>query len=302
MKKRNIFAFIGLLLLVFLIKKVGLGDIFKTINNANKSLFCLSLLIFFPISAIQTKRWMIFTKINNGGVVSFKKFFPLYLEGLFYGLITPGKIGTFYRITLLKDEIKLNNKVAIKSVFFDRLSDLFSLVLLASAGIIFLLDIDLALYFILGVWLLFIILFMLIVEKEKILKIGIVNELDLKYGKPIKELPKLYLMIVPFFLGLVSWILIYFQAYLVALSLNIHIGFKIILLLAPISTLIGLVPITISGFGTRDAAFIALTGLYGIKSSEALNLSLIAYFVNAVFPGIIGGLISLFNLFKKSNV
>jgi hypothetical protein len=33
-----------------------------------------------------------------------------------------------------------------------------------------------------------------------------------------------------------------------------------------------------------------------------LNLSLIAYFVNAVFPGIIGGLISLFNLFKKSNV
>ena len=51
-----------------------------------------------------------------------------------------------------------------------------------------------------------------------------------------------------------SWLLLFVQFYIIALSLSIELGFLAFLLILPIMLLVEALPVSFSGLGTRDAA------------------------------------------------
>jgi hypothetical protein len=79
------------------------------------------------------------------------------------------------------------------------------------------------------------------------------------------------------------WGLYFVMAYFFALSLHIDISFWYLAACTSISALITLIPISISGIGTRDATFITLFSLIGINKESAIAFSmmiLLMYLIN----------------------
>ncbi len=66
------------------------------------------------------------------------------------------------------------------------------------------------------------------------------------------------------------------------------VGFMQITYAAAIGSLVTLLPVSISGLGTREAAIIAYLGAQGVTSEGALGFSLLVFFTFYIAGGIIG--------------
>jgi uncharacterized protein (TIRG00374 family) len=90
------------------------------------------------------------------------------------------------------------------------------------------------------------------------------------------------------FIGIISWIPPFIYGYLLALSLGINIGLFFFILVIPVLSLLDLLPISISGIGTRDVALIFLFGLNGISAEQAVAFSLLYLFMSYWLIALIG--------------
>jgi hypothetical protein len=83
--------------------------------------------------------------------------------------------------------------------------------------------------------------------------------------------------------------LIFFsQCYLLAIALGLSVSFLNVALTVALGSLVTLVPISISGLGTREAAMIAYMGTFGIAPAQALGFSLLVFVTFYLGGGLIG--------------
>lgn len=75
--------------------------------------------------------------------------------------------------------------------------------------------------------------------------------------------------------------------YLAALSFDVHLPFALFVAFGPLIYFVQLLPISVGGFGTREAIFIYLFGAVGVPSATSFAMSLLLYFaiVIAGLPG-----------------
>lgn len=55
------------------------------------------------------------------------------------------------------------------------------------------------------------------------------------------------------------------------------------------------VPLTVSGFGVREGAFVFFYSLVGVPAEVAVGVSLLTYLLVIGVPSLLGGLLLLFN-------
>ena len=110
-----------------------------------------------------------------------------------------------------------------------------------------------------------------------------------------KSIPKLKYIIYLAIMTFIFWIIAYTQAYILAIAFNISIPYKDFILLFPISVIVSLLPISISGFGTREASLLVVLSKFNLNQGNivAFSISWIA------IPLIIYTLISLPLIFRK---
>ena len=114
------------------------------------------------------------------------------------------------------------------------------------------------------------------------------------------HIPSLKFLVFPLLLEIGSYLLFFTQLYILALSFPINIPYFSFILIYPIASLIGLIPITISGFGTREGTLIQLFTIYGISQDTTVAISLVGYIVTMLCPAIAGGILSLVRKKKQS--
>ncbi len=300
MKIKRYLPIIGIGLFIYILIRVGISQIIDEITKAN--LFFLLVAMFFVFAALitGTLKWFVIAhkqKIK----VPFWEAFRINLMCFFYGFITPSKVGHIMRAGYLK---KYNNQHLGKGVsnyVLDKMMDLFSLVFLA---IVFsftfrnLISINYFYFALIG--LTFLVFLLIIFRKEyrskSILKVfyrlipkkmkgKVKNEFHLFY----KDMPKKKYFILFFLFHVINWVVIYTITFFVGISLGINISFLYFLAILPIATLIGQIPITISGLGIREATMIKLFGLLGIIPAKIFSMSMITLFIAGIIPAIIGG-------------
>jgi hypothetical protein len=110
-----------------------------------------------------------------------------------------------------------------------------------------------------------------------------------------QDMPKKRYFILFFLLNVLNWVVLYASTFFIGISLGIDISFYYFLAILPIATLIGQIPITISGLGTREAVMISLFGVIGISATKVFSMSLISIFLAGVIPALIGS----FLIFKN---
>jgi len=86
--------------------------------------------------------------------------------------------------------------------------------------------------------------------------------------------------------SVVIWLIQILEVQIFALTLGIHIDYLYMLAVLSIVVIIELIPVSVSGIGTRDAFLVFSLGLIGVSPELAIALSIIylvlGYWINAV--------------------
>jgi len=286
---------ISLGVFVYLLSTIQFSNLIQTFLKI-KTIYILPILILVFFSMlIRTFRWQIILRrldINQPIFVLFK----YNLIGSFFASVTPAKVGDFGRAYFIWKKNKFPADKSIFSVLVDRGLDVLTLLLLGLIAVIYFSKLFYIFPFVFLIFsLIIIIIFFAIIGQKHIL-----NFLSKIFFKKISsesiekclcllKSPSLIgkLVLITFF----NWLLIFIQAEFLILALDQQITIFQISLLVSMVMLIVLIPITVSGFGTRELATVYFFSMVGIEPTVAISFSLLWTFFGIVLPALIGGVI-----------
>ncbi|MFH1391984.1 MAG: lysylphosphatidylglycerol synthase transmembrane domain-containing protein [Candidatus Diapherotrites archaeon] len=299
----------GLLIFVFILSSINLESVLEILFLIKFDFFIISLLLLFIILILKAFKWKLILKSQNTEI-SLLNSLKYFLIGFFFSSFTPGRIGDVTRATYLSQSSSL--ALAVSSVVLDRVVDIVLLVIFASLALLAffftynLIVLPFEILILIGV-LIFAVIFLLF--KEKYLRIILRPAFNLIIPENFKKKIKIgfsdffssiklifqnkseFLLAV--ITGIVIWIISIIFSYSLALSINLNIPFEFMFLLYPIITLADILPISVSGLGTRDAMIIFLFSFIYFTPEQAVSFSILLFLVGYVFIALIGYLLFL---------
>ncbi len=292
----------GLLLLGFLIWKLDAATAFTAIQKTQPSFLIAAILLNIPQIFLKALRWRFLMQaqeiqypISSSALA--------YFGSIFIGLLTPGRLGEFVKTIHVSRDCGIPSARAFSSVLVDRLFDLYALLLFGAAALFSttqqqsksLLFLESALLLILP---LLAILHRGTFERLQSLanKAGKIGVKLFGEGSWIYELRSYlislrwtHVLIASIFTAC-AYAMFFGQCYLLARGMNLKIPFLTICFAVSLGSLVTLIPISISGLGTREAAMIAYLGQHGISPELSLGYSLLVFITFYLAGGLIGAI------------
>ncbi|NWF52928.1 MAG: flippase-like domain-containing protein [Nitrospirae bacterium] len=274
---------VSLVLIYIVLSKTGPELVYSTMKNMNPLAFISALILYLFAQFISTLRWRLLISENIG----IRKLFSIYLIGSFFNNLLPGLIGGdavkgFY---LYKTIGKGN--LSFASIFMDRYIGFSTLILICMAAYPF------GYSYLKGsslIWTFPIIVLMFVTAS--------LFFFGLHVGRRIMFLSEIYsyfysyrekklLILKTLLLSLIIQISGILSVYILAIGLSKNIPFLACLMFLPLIIMFTAIPISISGVGVREGAFILFFGLIGIKSDVAIAISL-SWFLTGVTVNLLG--------------
>jgi hypothetical protein len=285
MKWNKWLPFIGILFFGLIIAKIGLKKILTSVANSNYVYLLIALLFFIPMILFQVWKWDYLLRKQN---IRLGFFYLLRLQmiSLFYGAVTPGRLGSFVKIPYLCRKTKKPASECSSNVIIDRLFDFVVVALFAATGAVLLLRSFVGFfYFSLIVFIGLLFSMMLFTNKKTsqfILKIVFrflipekwKNKARISFSKFYATLPSMLKLIPAFIITIATWFVIYSQEYCVALAFSIKVPYFYFITTIAVVNLVGLIPITVSGIGTREAALLTLFSIYSLAPENIVGYSI----------------------------
>lgn len=303
--KRNGLRFIGIFLLAYVLSGVdwdSLGTVFGSLSTwaliASIPLFLLA----FPV---RTWRWEYILGIQRIRL-PWGKAFGLYTAGVYWGLITPGKLGELIKVFYLTSRGVTTGKAAFGSLL-DRGVDVFFLLALGVLG-----GLKVA-GFLTWTWVIVLLVLIMVLFVALFPYLAVVlrksTPVLTRIAKRFKKNPQGFLeefekefqlftaprLIFILFQSLLSWAVYVVPLYWLGTLMQLDIPPLHLITGIILSSAVATVPISIGGLGTRDGFLILFLGQYGIPKEKALLFSLMflyMYVVALIFSWIVHLLVS----------
>ena len=297
--KKKWLSLIGVVVFAYLLRKIGVRRVLDCVNLVEARYLWVSALFIGPVAALQCLRWKLLLD-GQGIKLTFLRALQFHFAGQFYGVATPGRLGTFVRGYLVQQATGVGLGRAMANIVFDRLMGLAALSLLAVVGAGLVLSrwwrpgLGLALVAAASALAAGLLLLHPKVRASARVRLTLIlpgrarRWLDAQDGRLGTYAPSCPYLVCAFFVALLAWVCIYAQVYVIAMGLGFRMPFSHFATVVPISNIVGYLPITISGFGTRDGALVYLFGLYGASPELALTQSLLGYALSAILPSLCG--------------
>lgn len=298
---------IGVVIFVVIIRRTGLDNILDVFRSARPARLALLPVLLALIVLLRGVRWHYLM-----GVIGVRyglwRSCVVWMIGFFAAAVTPAKVGDALRAFYVSDETGRSFAESFVTVFVDRMWDL-ALVLVL--GIISILVFSRVYIEIPSVWLVvagsaaILLLAYLVLNRSLVRAILKPLAAALVPGKYEEMLSKNFhafydslgiygrshvVSLVTFLLTAVYWALVFFLGYYAAYILTIDVPIGYVFLIMPIITLVELIPISVSGLGTREAAVIYFFSVVGIESAHAVGFS-IAYLLCGTYLTSLAGLL-----------
>lgn len=311
-KKRDVMKkllpIIGILLFIWIVSKLDLTGIAQVARQIRWHLVVVSLIVAFTAVFIKSFKWK--KLVDYSGLrYSVMNSLIAWLVGFAVGMVTPGRVGDFYRAVYLKTSNKKPLGICFATVFLDRILDIIIMLFFAGIGLLYLLlnydipngkelAIAVIVMFALGIIFLFVfrenvvrkvvrpLFYRFIPEKyHKSMKKNYKSFFSL-FNQMMKQPAKIAVLVA---IGVIGWLIAFLQMYVLALALNLNIPYSFICAVAPIVSMVELIPISFSGIGTRDAAMIFFLSLLAIskEAAVAFSLMILASIYIIALPGLI---------------
>jgi len=270
-------------LLYIVLSKTGLKQVLEALSSMSLTAFISAIFLYIFAQLISTLRWKLLLPEGIG----MKKLFSLYMIGSFFNTFLPGIIGGdavkgfyLYRVTG-------KGSLALASIFMDRYIGFVVLIAICTVAFPF------GYTYLQGSRIEWILPFTIVS-----FIVGSFLFFGLRLGQRIKFFAEFYNY---FYLyrnqkgvigkALILSVFIQFSGllavYILALGIGQHIPFLAILVYMPLIILVSTIPISISGLGVREGAFVLFLGLIGVRPEAATAISL-SWFITASVGSLIG--------------
>lgn len=270
-------------LFYIVLSRTGPKQVFSILKGMNLYAFISAILLYIFAQFISTVRW----KLLLPGVLGIRNLFSLYLIGSFFNTILPGLIGgdavkAFYLYRSIG-----KGSLTLSSIFMDRYLGFVMLIAICAIafpfGYSYFQNSPIA-------WTLPLIVIAFIIVSLLIF--------GLRLGKGIKILSEFYdyfhsyrnqkgIIVKALVISALVQLLGIFTVYILALGIGEHVPFLACLIFLPLIIVFTTLPISISGIGIREGAFVLFFGLIGIRPDVATALSL-SWFLTSTAGNLLG--------------
>lgn len=289
--KANKYALFGLKLLVsagslyLVFSKTDLSQVAQTIRKIGPASFFAASFLYIASLLAATFRW----KLLLPESFTFRRLFSLYMIGSFFSSFLPGVIGgdavkAYY---LNKDAKKLS--LTIASIFMDRYLGYVALILMGMLGVPFAIGLlgDSPYKWVMPVFFVaFVIGSLLFFGLQLGRRFTLVSEFY-EYFMTFRD--KKIVVLKAVLISAVIQVMGFSSVALLASAMGEHIPFSLMCVFLPIIITLTTLPISISGIGVREGAFVLLFGLIKVTPASATSLSLAWFFSSFVgsLPGLV---------------
>jgi len=294
--KRLIALILTIVIMSIILFKMDYQEFFQYVRNMDFFYLGLALFLFIPQLFISAWRWKLM--VLHRTQISLAESLKLVLASSSLNLFLPSKMGDLSKAYFLKKSGAVGLRRGSNIVFFERYIDLAALCLIIIVGVVGanywnpigyaglfiaagVLSIFPFLYFFKG-------FFKKHIEQEREgsiqEKIRSFFEDSVKYFRELRSRPHELVTFSSLSMGL--WFLHIIQFFFIFRALETDVTVFEVFTLIPLGIIIGLLPITIAGIGTRDAAFLYLFAPY-VASPKIVFIGLFATFRYLV-PGVMG--------------
>jgi len=296
---------------VWIVYGIGLDKIWAVLRPIDpRRLLVFPVLIVFVLW-IRGLRWVYLIRAI-GLEYSLWRAMLVTAIGYFGAAITPGKVGDAIRAYYMYRDTGENFGECFVTVVVDRLMDLIVVMILGLLSVFVFSYVYIklpAIWIIVGsVPVIFGVTYLML-HKElmtKLLKPVIRalappryrEELEQNFDRFYDSLGKYVVewrrTLVALFMTIVYWGSVFALGYASTWVLDMNVSLYYVVLVMPLITLVELIPISISGLGTRDAAAIYFFALVGASSAQSVGFALVYVLAGTYFTALIGFFIWLF--------
>ena len=301
---------LGLSLFVYIVGRTGLDNITGIIRDADVKLLPLAPVLVVAIILVRGIRWRILMRVVDIDY-SLWRSAKVWTIGFFAASVTPAKAGDTLRAFYVREDTGRTFGEAFLTVFIDRLWDLMFVLALGVLSVLifsrFYMEIPsgwIVLTASLGIA-----VCVYLATQRALMRRILKPMFDVLVPKKYKETFSLNFntfydslalyrrdrgaMVAAFLLTVLVWALVFLLAYYITVLFGIDVDLKYVVLIMPIVTLVELIPISVSGLGTRDATVIYFFSVVGISSAAAVGFSIGYLFIGTYLTALAGFLMWL---------
>ena len=281
-------------ILAFLFWKVefnyeGFGEILSSVKTGY---LLLSLFGVVLVLGIKSYRWRMLIA-NEGIDYSSYKAFAAFMASDAIGIVTPGRIGEIARLYYVRQETAISFYAAFKTIISDRIFDFTMLGWFGLSGMLYYFktfgDYP-GLYYALGVlalliagyvaglWLLAFLL------RNKVVNRWPVVKFIYESFKAVVGVKALQMWIIT----IVAYAMYFGFSWLIMIALHLNPSYIDVVFIMSIMSLSTIIPLSVAGFGTREATLVLLFSYYGLASETAISFSLLHFSAFFLWGGLIG--------------
>ena len=275
-----------ILLFIVLFLKLDLFEVIGILSSLRLSYFVIALFFVPILYIIRTYKWNFLLssiKIKK----PFGKLFKIVLMGVFYGLLTPGRVGEIGRVYHLEEK----KSETMPTILMEKIVDIFILVLLSLLTVILFFDDCSAFWYILLSLIVLLILAILLLSNKKFLlplskPFNIEEEsIDIYINKFSKLINDKGAMSKVTLLTICYYLIAYISAFFLLLSIDVN---TLAVITLPLIVLMGNIPITISGLGLRESVATILFISLGEEGAYGFSFSILLFLAFTLLPGVFG--------------
>ncbi|MFH1118810.1 MAG: lysylphosphatidylglycerol synthase transmembrane domain-containing protein [Bacteroidota bacterium] len=262
----------------------------KILAGIHLSWFVLSLSGVLLVLGIKSYRWNLLL-MQEGCKYSKFKGFVAYMASFTIGLVTPGRIGEIARLYYVREDTGISFYRSFKTLVTDRIFDFAFLIWFGVTGMLYF-------YKILGnlnglIYLMISGLGMIIVWLAGFFLLKkLINPETASTGKRfiLESWNGMFRLTMgwPWILTLLAYFIYYFANFLIFKSIGINLSVINIGFILSLMSLATLIPISLAGFGTREASLIYLLSFYAVEPEVAIIFSLLQFSAFFLWGGVIG--------------
>lgn len=276
---------------------VNLDKVLLTLGTANPVMVCLGVLVFLAGQVLAAERWRLILR-SGAVIITLRSAWRINQIGTFAGNFLPGMAtGDFTKSVFLFRVFPDSRSFLVSSVIYDRIMGLVATLIIAALGA-FILGISggnwsfilpivaVSSLFLLGLNILFSIGSM--EGASRFLPTAFVGRVSVFIGE-LTQLLRRHILIWPTLrLSLifqVSWVI---SMWLMLCAIQPQAPFLSVLIAAPLSLVVALLPVSLNGLGLREGAFSYILQHLGIDAQTAAAASLLGL-IPILISSLIGG-------------
>jgi len=262
--------------------------------------FLLSLTGVVLVLGVKSLRWRLLLKAEECPYSRLNSFIA-YMASFTIGLITPGRLGEIARLYYVREDTGISFYRSFKTLVADRIFDFAILIWFGLTGMLYFYrvagNVSAWVYlagsavFMLACWAVMAWLMQRFVAENS-------ARTALRFTRETWNQMFERRMLAPWLLTLLAYVLFYSANYFIFNSISVPLSLIDIGFILSLMSLATLIPVSLAGFGTREASLVFLLSFYEVKPEVAIVFSLLQFTAFFLWGGIIGMVFWLFKPVK----